>query len=287
MPNNIETGETAAADIADNNRSEAPVGDETQINGDDRADELPGDAAQEEKPVEVKRDLDKDRIYADARRRAEADARRQLDKVISESGLRNPFDGNKPITTKAEHDAYLKKRAENSVQKAETLLRRAGMTDEEIDEYKASLPEVAEARRLTDENRAQQAKAAVAAELAEISKLDPSVKTVEDLRALENWEDIAARLRRGYSLRDAFVSSSFEGLKNRDSVSSAAASAAAGNSVNKSHMQTVGNRSGGVEKNIAVPADAYAEYKRLYPNMSDKEIRQSYARYQQGTKKLK
>lgn len=48
--------------------------------------------------------------------------------------------------------------------------------------------------------------------ISEISKIDPSVKTVDDLEKSPNYEKFNALVEKGYALKDAFILANYEQL---------------------------------------------------------------------------
>ncbi len=233
-------------------------------------------------------DPDTNAQFAAARRKAErdktmelermrADYARQQDMLIANMGLTHPETG-KPVQNRAEYDSmqsYMRKQTELS------LARKAGMTEEEWQRHIESSPAVREAREV--QRRAEAAEQAARAEqirqqlredLAEITRMDGRVKSFDDLRAAENWPEIEGRMKRGYSLIDAYR------LVNMDTIAERRAAAAKQQAMNaatqKQHMQRTEQRGSG---GVVVPREIMAQYKRLNPSATDAEIAAHYAKY--------
>ena len=113
---------------------------------------------------------------------------------------------------------------------------------------------------------------AIEAEFRKINAIDPSVKTFDDLILMENSEEFAAKVRKGYSLYDAFILTNGKKLSQR--IKNQAVRAALSRLGAKQHLTGAGT--GGGEAAIDVPAETYSLYKSLYPNITDKEIRAHY-----------
>lgn len=223
--------------------------------------------------------------YAAARRKAEAerdaavkaareevarDAQRTLDETVASLGMKNPFTG-KPITTKAELDAY---RAAEAADRREKLIKRAGMSDSEYKEFVDNLPEVRAARDAKAQADAAAVQQKVDAQLSEIAKFDPSVKSLADLAKTENYQKVYEMVKKGYDLLDAYKLANFDAVQKAtaDSTRQAAMNAAAG----KSHMSTTTARGAGA---VSVPSDVADIYRVFESDVTDAEIQRHYAKY--------
>lgn len=247
-------------------------------------DERQNEAAEEK----VKQSAADNAQFAAARRKAERDARleiervraeeeRRADELIAGLGFTNPETG-APVRTRAE---YAELQAATARQKNADLARRAGMTEEEWNRHIEEAPAVKEARETQrraaaaeQAARMEQMRVQMQNELAEITKLDGAVKSFDDLRGAENWPEIEGMMRRGYGLLDAYKLANYEALADRRAA--AARQTALNASAQKQHMrQTEQQGSGG----IAVPASVREMYQRMNPGVSDAEIERHYAKY--------
>lgn len=229
----------------------------------------------------------KDAAAAAARRRAEAqrdaaiaqaqaDAQRTVDTYVRSLGIVDPYTG-KVISTQAEMEAY---RARTGEEQRRNLLQRSGMNEQEFNAFVEALPEVQqsrEAQRRAEEalREAQESRARerVAAQLQEITRLDPTIKSLDDLTSQENYGTIYALVQRGYSVADAFKVANFDRLREK---SNAAAKQAALNSLQgKRHMDKASQRGTGA---VSVPSDVKELYHMLLPNATEAEIQKHYNR---------
>lgn len=245
-------------------------------------------AAQEADGAKPAQSLEENARYAAARRKAEAerdaairkareDAAKAIDEAFKNSGLTNPYTG-KPITSKAEHDAY---RAQFEAERKKQVLRKSGMTDEEFDAFVQDLPEVKAAREAKaaaeDAQRAareREAQAKLDEEIRKIGAMDPNVKSVEDLLKLECYPRIRERVRKGYSISDAYKLENFDALQG--SAAAASRQAALNAARGKSHLTPTAARGAG---EVSVPAEVEAEYRALMPNATKAEIQKHYSKY--------
>lgn len=236
----------------------------------------------------VEQSAEQNAQFAAARRKAERDARleaerireeegRKQDALIAGLGFTNPETG-LPVRTRAEYEAM---QAATARQKNADLARRAGMSEEEWNRHVEQAPAVVEARAMQKRAaaaeqaaRMEQVRVQMQEELAEITKLDGTVKNFDDLRASEGWPQMEGMMRRGYSMLDAYKLANYEQIAERRAL--AAKQQALNSAAQKQHMQKTEQQGTG---GIAVPASVRAMYKSLNPTASDAEIERHYAKY--------
>jgi hypothetical protein len=140
-------------------------------------------------------------------------------------------------------------------------------------------PIVLEAKKVIEAQKEREQKAALDAAISEISEIDPDIKSVNDLIALENYDEFYALVSKGYSLPDAYKIFAFDKLTSKKAIS--AAQNVINNINNKGHITPV---KGGQTKEIVVPDDVLASYRKNLPNMTEDEIRKHYAKFVGGDK---
>lgn len=208
---------------------------------------------------------------------AQADAQRTIDEAFARSGLKNPYTG-QPITSKAEYDAY---RAQFENERREKILKQTGMSGEEFQQFVQGLPEVQKAREAQEaaekavrEAREAAARVKVDEQIREISQMDPSIKSLEDLPKMPNYARFYELVKRGNTLTDAFRLANFDALTQR---ASAGARQAAVNSLrSKEHLEPTKTRGTGA---VSVPAEVREQYLLLNPGATDEEIQKHYQKY--------
>lgn len=230
--------------------------------------------------AEKERDIAVKKAREDARAEAQADADKYIDDAIKAMNLKNPYTG-KLIETKAELEEYKKSAADS---RKDEFLRRSGMSEEEYRSFVENLPEVAQARlekeklekaRIeADRNRAA---AKLGEEIKLISKLDPTVKSVEDITKSENYPEIYERVKRGYSLYDAYLSVNHARLGERSAAT--ARQKALNDMSSKEHLTASSQRGKGM---VSVPKDVADVYREFNPKATDAEIIKHYNRYING-----
>lgn len=277
--------ETTQAQGAEAQEAAEPAGEETQ-------EPAPGqEPAEGGKERRERQTPEQNAAFAAARRKAEAErdaavekartdaqeeARRTIDEAFRNSGLVNPYT-KQPITSKAEYDAY---RQRYDAERKASLLKKSGMSDAEFSAFIDGLPEVQQAKaaqRAAEQARRAametQAKLRTEEELKEIGKLDPNIRELKDLTAMETYPRFLELVRRGNTLLDAYR------LANLDALTSGAAAATRQAAINavqsKQHMGQTKERGTGA---LRVPEDVRAMYRALNPGATDAEIQAHYNR---------
>lgn len=280
-----EVTETSAAEGDEGEEETAPA--EQSDEDDDTSDDGEGTADEGEAPAAQQRDRKKDAGFAAARRAAEArknaeiealkqQHRRELDATVAAMGITDPYT-KQLITTKEQYDAYAKRHQEAQ---REQFMRRAGMTQEQYDAFVAELPEVrqakdqmAQARSATEAANQQRVKADLEDQVQQIGKIDPAVKSLQDITRAENYQQIYGLVQKGYSLMDAWKIANFDKLTQASA--QAARQQARNSAASKAHLGVTGQRGAGA---VTVPKEIAAEYRRFDPRITDEEIRKDYAR---------
>lgn len=215
--------------------------------------------------------------FAAARRRAEAEYRQQLqaeqDKLISQiyAGQVNPYTG-RPITNKAEYDAFMRQHQQEE-QRAQ--YEQAGVDPDILNQLIAQNPTVQQAQQVIEQAQMAEGQRALEAQVAEITKLDPSVKSMQDIMAMPTFADFDAKVRQGYSIADAYKLANFDTLGQKRS---AAAKQAALNAVNgKSHLTAT---TGGAGEDVIVPPETMDFYRQAFPGWTEAQIMADYKKHQ-------
>lgn len=161
-------------------------------------------------------------------------------------------------------------------------LEKIGIEDEEtftslIDDAVTNNPIVLEAQRVIEAQREREQKAVLDAAIHEISAIDPDIKSLNDLLALDNYNEFYDLVERGYALPDAYKIISFDKLSNKKAAS--AAQTVINNVNSKGHITTT---KGTQTKEITVPDEILAGYRKNNPDMSEDEIRKHYSKFVGG-----
>lgn len=277
--------ETTQAQGAEAQEAAEPAGEETQEPAPAQETAEGGEERRERQTPEQnaafaaarrKAEAERDAAVEKARTDAQEEARRTIDEAFRNSGLVNPYT-KQPITSKAEYDEY---RQRYDAERKASLLKKSGMSDAEFSAFIDGLPEVQQAKaaqRAAEQARRAametQAKLRTEEELKEIGKLDPNIRELKDLTAMETYPRFLELVKRGNTLLDAYR------LANIDALTSGAAAATRQAAINavqsKRHMDRTKERGTGA---MRVPEDVKAMYRALNPGATDAEIQAHYNR---------
>ncbi|MEG1491619.1 MAG: hypothetical protein RR394_05140, partial [Oscillospiraceae bacterium] len=235
-------------------------------------------AANAQRRRENERRLEKERIRTEERRAAQAEFAAKEDAIYASMALEDPFTG-KIITNKAEYDAYIRARDDAEIKVG---LENAGLERSAIDALISNHPDIIKARELAAKSAAETERAQslsaeehAKAELALITKMDPGIKTIEDLRASDTYEAVYAKVRdNGLTISEAFR------IINADAIEQRKINAALQQQLNtargKEHLAGAdqGHGSGG----IVMPEKVRRGYQAAFPGLSAEALQQKYER---------
>lgn len=206
-------------------------------------------------------------------------AQARVDQVYADmfKGQLNPFTG-KPIQSEADFKAY---EAEKSRREQAEQLQKAGIDPQTIqsmvDQQMAPMRMQMEQVRLNA--IAEKAKAANArfeevmkAELQKIGALDPSIKTLEDIRAMPTAQRFNDLVQKGVSMEEAFYLANRQQIEERKLA--AAKAAAQTQMAGKGHLNPMGAVSG--KTPVQVPRGVVDAYRTMMPDATDAEIQKAY-----------
>lgn len=197
---------------------------------------------------------------------------------FAKAGIKNTFTG-ETIKSLDEFRAWNEK---VQSQQLEQQLRTGKMTPETLNAAISSHPAVKQAEALIqqEQNRQRQEqeaqnRARIEAEIAEIGKIDPSIKTVADLLKMPNAKEFYELVNRGYSFKDAHF------VLNREKLETARAEAirqqAVNNAQSKDHLRAAaGSRGSGA---VAVPEADMKWFQTFNPNASQSDIQAFYNKH--------
>ena len=205
-------------------------------------------------------------------------AKGEMAAFFKKAHLKNTLTG-EDITNMEEFDAWEKAFSASKLQRE---LKEGKLTPESLEAAIAENQAVKRAQKLirqqeeaSKEAEASAAKARVDAELLEIQKLDPEIRSVEDLLHMPTAKEFYALVQKGNSFLDAFRLANYERLTAR--VAEAAKQQAQNLSRSKDHLTaTTGQRGGGA---ISVPPDELRLFREINPGASEADIQTYYNQY--------
>ena len=238
-----------------------------------------------------------DRAVAVEREKAEAEKRDAIDAVYRKLGYEGEAD-------------YQRKQAEEAAELRERAVRRMGLSKEEGDVLFPPLPapepepqthtvgpagqggEFAPAGQTSHEadEPFQGDYGSLERQLAEISKLDPSIKTLEDLRAKPWCEDMAKALNaRQFGTDEGRLLRAYKVYAQEEIINARLADArkagrqeALNQQAGKEHLAPARDRTGaGLPE---VPKETLTAYQQLMPGLTYEQYQKEYARTLKATK---
>ena len=218
-------------------------------------------------------DAEKNRIAAAARREAERELshfRSEVDEFYQKNGYKGFAD------YKTQYENEQSRRVMN--EKHENLGFSGSDISPMVKAIVTDMPEFKAAKEIAEENLRAQQNLEFEKALKQISELDPTIKTAEDLASMETAETFNKLVfENGLSLYEAFR------LANMDRLLSQSENKTRQDTLNrvnsKSHLAPV---SGVPAEEFKVPEDIKAEYRTYFPNITDAEIEEHYKKNHQN-----
>lgn len=240
---------------------------------DEAEDETEDEAEETEEPTEETEDFknEENARYAAIRRRAEADAKAKADARIAQicRGVVHPRTG-QPIRTLEEYEDALYVQDKMARDKA---LQDKGLDPAIIEQAIQNNPTVRQAEAVLQQQQMTFAQARLESDLAEITKLDPSIKSFSDLKNLESIGEIVARVNAGWNLIDAFKNVEFNNLLAKGKAG--AKQTAINQTRGKAHLQGADSLAEDTDE-VEIPKAEYASLKEVFPNKTGKELKKLY-----------
>lgn len=237
---------------------------------------------------------------AEARRRAQQEeherklaedveqrTQKKLDAIIASMGKKNPYTG-KLITNQAELEAYT---AESARRRREDELKAAGLSEETLRQIIDAHPDVKAAKDAAAKMESARKAYTRAAqeeslkdEIRKISRIDPNVKTAQDLINHPKYQSIKKLVKENnHGLAAAFemATEADRHALETERTAQASARAAAG----KNHLVS-SKSSGAAGQNVTVPPEVMAGYRARNPRITAAEAAKKYERFL-GLKRVK
>ena len=263
-----EEGEAEGAEVSEpaEQTEEPEVESEETVEQESGNDEPPEQSAEE------------NARYAAIRRRAEEDARRKYEGVINArnqqiaamcQGVTHPITG-RPINTV---DEYFDALAIQQRQAQEAELQDKGIDPSLIDKMIATNPVVMQAQQVLQHTMANEATQRVQNDLAELMKIDPNIKGIQDLANLPNFNEILTLVDRNkLSLVDAYKMVNFDTFMQHTNES--ARQQAINQMRGKAHLPSQPSGVATENDDVEVPAEIMSSWKA--EGKTEKQIRELY-----------
>lgn len=219
-----------------------------------------------------------DAAVAAARQDEQAKAAAAIKDLFEKTGMKNTITG-APITSMEELQAWQRDMRKAQIEKD---LKAGKITPETLNQMIEDHPMVQKANEIrqqqeTSQNQQAQAeaRARIDGEIAEIGKMDPTIKSVQDLLNMPKAKEFYRYVQSGHSFIDAYKLSHFEELtqRNAEAARQQAQAAARG----KEHLTVTGNpRNTGAS---TVPSEDMRLYRMMNPGASEADIQKHYNNY--------
>ena len=222
--------------------------------------------------------------FAAIRRKAEEDAKRKYETMRQNEqrkiddyyanlckGKVNPESG-QPITTEAEYREALAAQERINMKQQ---MQDAGVDPALLDRAIMASPIMQQAQEAIKQNQDIQAQRMIEEDMNEILSFDPSVNSVDEITAQENYSECVnyAMTHPGIRLSDAYK------IVNFDRLAATRAEAAKQSAINqaktKDHLNSTGGLSGG-DGDTDIPESEISKWKEWFPDKSRKELRALY-----------
>ena len=240
---------------------------EQEVAEPEQEEELDGGKEQEvAEPADGKGEMSAEERHANAARRRAAErakSQSELDEFVKSLGMKNPYDGNKPIETKEQYDAF--KKVQNS-KALERGLSTGKLTADQFNEaVNAAIDERLSNMPTAQTRPSKEQYEAVDSQYAEIQALDPEAESLEVLAKDQNFLD---EVRRTGSMVEAYKRTHVDKLLERQA--QIGKMDAVNRAQSKSHLQrTAPMGAGGMDITDSM-RDAYRVFD---PDITDDEIR--------------
>ena len=264
------TGETVQ-EVAD------PVSDVTEESSTFTEGEDTTDNTESTEPSNVQSAEDNAK-FAAARRRAEAEFNQRQQALDAEfarrfEGYENPIT-HQPIRNQKDYFAALD--AQEKLQRDEELTSKGidpKIFEDMVNRQVNNNPVVQQAQEVINQAHRAQLANAVAEGIREISTLDPSIKSIDDVFNLPNAQQIIDYTK-NMSLVDAYKLANFDNLM-KGKV--AGAKQAALNNINgTAHLNQTDNIAPADNGEVEIPQSELAQWKRAFPHATHAELRKKY-----------
>lgn len=208
----------------------------------------------------------------------EARLREEFNRIIAQAGLNNPFDGKKPVSKLEELDAYnkarLSKQLERDLQEGKLTPESLSVAVENSKPFQRLKAQLAQQTSATEQADDKRRELAIKEQMAEVTKLDPTLKEPKDFLSMPDYDSFKSYVDRGMSFVEALKLMRYDSLVNAKAEK--AAQATLQKAAGKAHLTSSRSQGSGA---VAVPADVMQMYRQLNPGVSDAEIQAHYNKH--------
>ena len=282
-------------------QEEQPASEPTETPEPEEPEAPAEESTEEEQAPEEKPEQSVEERRANAARRREKERKEAVDKAVAAE--REKLAAEKQSAVDAvyqklgyENEAdYLRKQAEEQEKLRGRALKRLGLSEEEGtalfgQRNEAPAPEPTTPMEVADDEPFQGGADALDRQIAEISKLDPSIKSLADLQAKPWAAEMAQALNaRQFGTDEGRLVRAYKVFAQEDIIQARLAEArkagrqeALNQQAGKEHLAPAKERAG--QGLPDVPKDTLAAYKQLMPNLTYEQYQKEYAKTLKATK---
>lgn len=219
--------------------------------------------------------------YAAARRKAEQEfAERQkaqdLEFERRFKGFENPIT-HQPIRSQKDYLEALD--AQEKLQFEQSLASGNVDTDalnSYIEKQISNNPIVLQAQAVMEANQKAQAEAALNECVKEISRIDSSIKSLDDIVSAPNYDEILGYVQKGMDLTSAYKVANFDRLM--ASTTAGAKQATINNMKGMQHLNQTNGLNVGNDGEVDIPQSELGVWQKAFPDLSLKELKAKYNR---------
>lgn len=230
-----------------------------------------------ETEVEQEPELDRNAIYADARRKAEAEAKHKYSAIDAQfaekfKGYKNPITG---AEIKSAKDYFEAIAAQDELATKKTLADK-GIDPNLIEKAVNNSPAVKAANLIIEEQRVKEVQTYLEKQIEEVGKIDPDIKSAKDIENSERYPDILKYINENrLSIVDAYKLVYADKLNEKKTA--AVKQQAINNAKSQKHLvATDGGASG--DKLVEIPSSQLKQWREFFPEKSASELRDMYNR---------
>ena len=217
--------------------------------------------------------------FAAARRQAEREfqaKQSQVDNYYATkfAGYTNPLT-NQPIRSEQDYRDALD--AQEVVKQRQELQSKGidpDMLSQIVNQQVENNPVVRQAQEVMQRTINDQSNQMITEDLKEIMRIDPSVKSVDDIAKLPNVSQILSLTQTGMRFSDAYKVANMDSLINNKA--GAAKQAAINNMKGTQHLNATNNINSASDSSVDIPSSELSNWQDAYPNLSMAELKKKY-----------
>lgn len=217
--------------------------------------------------------------FAAARRQAEREfqaKQSQVDNYYATkfAGYVNPLT-NQPIRSEQDYRDALD--AQEVVKQRQELQSKGidpDMLSQIVNQQVENNPVVRQAQEVMQRTINDQSNQMITEDLKEIMRIDPSVKSIDDIAKLPNVSQILSLTQTGLRFADAYKVANMDSLINNKA--GAAKQAAINNIKGTQHLNATNNINSTSDSSVDIPSSELSNWQDAYPNLSMAELKKKY-----------